>query len=242
MEILSYSIRIAEFLQRLNVISVAVIIILFLMSVLTWYLILTKLLQLGLAHWRSNQFLKLLGQAESLEVIITHLSRKSLTGPCSHLAVQGLNAAKHYTTFAPQRAGTICTQSEFITRHLRRAIDEETRQLESGLTILASIGSTAPFIGLLGTVLGIYDALLTISARSSAALDTVAAPIGEALIMTAVGLAVAIPAVLGYNLLVRGNRRLLGKLDSFAHDLHTYLNTGAHLQSSHCSCDAQEKR
>ena len=91
------------------------------------------------------------------------------------------------------------------------------------------MGSIAPFVGLFGTVLGIYDALVSISARGSAALNTVAAPVGEALIMTAFGLAVAIPAVLGYNALVRSNRTILNKLEGFAHDLHTYLNTGARM-------------
>ena len=104
--------------------------------------------------------------------------------------------------------------------------------MESGLTILASIGSTAPFVGLLGTVWGIYHALLAISASGSGTLDKVAGPVGEALIMTAIGLAVAIPAVLGYNFIVRGNRRTQARLDGFAHDLYTFLVTGAKVGSA----------
>ena len=106
---------------------------------------------------------------------------------------------------------------------------EESTRLESGLSILATISSTAPFIGLLGTVLGIYDALITISTKGTASLETVAAPVGEALIMTAGGLAVAIPAVLGYNALIRGQKAFFNKLNSFSHDLHTCLNTGARM-------------
>jgi biopolymer transport protein ExbB len=92
---------------------------------------------------------------------------------------------------------------------------------------LASVGSTAPFVGLFGTVWGIYHALMGIGVSGQATLDQVAGPIGESLIMTALGLAVAIPAVLGYNALVRGNKSILTKLNRFAHDLHSYFVTGA---------------
>ena len=97
--------------------------------------------------------------------------------------------------------------------------------------MLASVGSTAPFVGLFGTVWGIYHALMGIGAAGQATIDKVAGPIGEALIMTALGLAVAIPAVLGYNALVRGNKAILTKLNRFAHDLHAYLVTGARVRS-----------
>jgi len=102
-------------------------------------------------------------------------------------------------------------------------------QLETGLTLLASVGSIAPFVGLFGTVWGIYHALGDIAVGGQATVDKVAGPVGEALIMTAFGLAVAIPAVLAYNTLVRDNRLLMGELETFAHDLHTYLTTGVPL-------------
>jgi biopolymer transport protein ExbB len=121
--------------------------------------------------------------------------------------------------------------SEWLTRSLRNSIDESTARLQSGLAVLASVGSTAPFVGLFGTVWGIYHALLAISVAGQATIDKVAGPIGEALIMTALGLAVAIPAVLGYNALVRGNKGVLGKLNRFAHDLHAYFLTGARVTS-----------
>jgi biopolymer transport protein ExbB len=118
-------------------------------------------------------------------------------------------------------------QDEFVTRAIRRAIAREAAGLEWGLTVLASVGSTAPFVGLLGTVWSIYLALTSIVAGSGkATLDAVAGPVGEALIMTACGLAVAIPAVLAYNAFVRANRLTLSELDGFAHDLHTFLATG----------------
>ena len=113
---------------------------------------------------------------------------------------------------------------------LRNSIDESTARLQSGLAVLASVGSTAPFVGLFGTVWGIYHALMAISAAGQATIDKVAGPIGEALIMTALGLAVAIPAVLGYNALVRGNKAMLNKLNRFAHDLHAYFVTGSRVR------------
>ena len=117
--------------------------------------------------------------------------------------------------------------SDWVTLELRNGVDEFTAKLQAGLAILASVGSTAPFVGLFGTVWGIYHALLSIGMSGQATIDKVAGPVGEALIMTALGLAVAIPAVLGYNALVRGNKGILGKVNRFAHDLHAYFVTGA---------------
>ena len=117
--------------------------------------------------------------------------------------------------------------SDWIERSLRNSLDDFTARAQSGLTVLASIASTAPFVGLFGTVWGIYHALLGISAAGTVGIDQVAGPIGEALIMTALGLLVAIPAVLGYNALVRGNKGIVHRLNRFANDLHAYFVTGA---------------
>ena len=116
-----------------------------------------------------------------------------------------------------------------MTRHLQNVIDEKVASLQSGMAVLASVGSTAPFVGLFGTVWGIYHALMQIGMAGQATIDKVAGPIGEALIMTALGLAVAIPAVLGYNALVRGNKYVVGRMHRFAHDLHALLVTGARI-------------
>ena len=110
-------------------------------------------------------------------------------------------------------------RAERITRALRQEILRTSTRLESGLTLLASIGSTAPFIGLLGTVWGIYHALIGIASSGQVMIDRVAGPVGEALVMTAAGLAVAIPAVLAYNAFGRFNRVVLAELDGFARDL-----------------------
>ena len=112
---------------------------------------------------------------------------------------------------------------------MRRSLAQTNSKLESGLTVLASVGSVSPFVGLFGTVWGIYHALATISASGQATLDKVAGPVGEALIMTAIGLAVAIPAVLAYNAFLKQNRTISANLDAYAQDLHTLLTTGAPL-------------
>ena len=116
--------------------------------------------------------------------------------------------------------------SDWIVSCMRRSIDDTVSQLQSGLSILASIGSTAPFVGLFGTVWGIYHALVGIGVAGQATIDKVAGPVGEALIMTALGLAVAIPATFGYNALVRGNKSTLARLNKFGFDLHALFVTG----------------
>jgi biopolymer transport protein ExbB len=150
--------------------------------------------------------------------------------PFRALAQEGREATVHH--HAQPRLHDSIDASEWITRSLRNSIDESTARLQSGLAVLASVGSTAPFIGLFGTVWGIYHALLAVSAAGAATIDQVAGPIGEALVMTALGLAVAIPAVLGYNALVRGNKAVIMKLNRFAHDLHAYFVTGARVSGS----------
>ena len=117
--------------------------------------------------------------------------------------------------------------SEWVARGLRNALDDEVARLQNGLAVLGSIGSTAPFVGLFGTVWGIYHALMAIGASGQASLDHVAGPVGESLIMTAIGLFVAIPAVLGFNYVNRGNKRVSHRLNRFVHELHVYFITGA---------------
>ena len=205
-----------------------VAIILLAMSVATWVVIVLKALTLRMhrqqalavdSFWHSQDF------AEGL-----HKLQPTENNPFHLLALQGREATTHilHLDGEPRRQlHDSLDASEWITRALRNTIDDVTARLQSGLVVLASVGSTAPFVGLFGTVWGIYHALLGIGAAGSATIDKVAGPIGEALIMTALGLVVAIPAVLGYNALVRGNKGVLHKLNRFAHDLHAYFVTGA---------------
>jgi biopolymer transport protein ExbB len=146
--------------------------------------------------------------------------------PFRYLVLEGREATAHHRKTSAHLHDTLDI-SDWVTRCMRNGISEFTARLQSGLAILASVGSTAPFIGLFGTVWGIYHALVAIGLSGQSSIDKVAGPIGEALIMTALGLAVAIPAVLGYNALVRGNKSILNSLNSFAHDMHAYVVTGA---------------
>ena len=116
---------------------------------------------------------------------------------------------------------------EYLTRTLNNAVDQESAASEHGLTLLATAGSAAPYVGLFGTVWGIYHALVQIGMSGQGTLDKVAGPVGEALIMTALGLAVAIPAVLAYNAFNRRNRLWMARLESFAHDLYVLLTVNS---------------
>jgi biopolymer transport protein ExbB len=146
--------------------------------------------------------------------------------PLLALACSGLEAAEHHYQTGPQLHDRIDV-SDWITRCLKDTMDDSVAGMQSGLAVLASIGSTAPFVGLFGTVWGIYHAMLTIGATGQTSIDAVAGPVGEALIMTAFGLFVAIPAVLGYNAITRANKAIVTKLNRFAHGLHAFFVTGA---------------
>jgi biopolymer transport protein ExbB len=146
----------------------------------------------------------------------------------AELARQGEGAMKHLASHAHEKRhlDSHLSASELVTRALRNSIARATSRLEGGLTLLASVGSTAPFIGLFGTVWGIYHALIKIGATGQSGIGEVAGPVGEALIMTATGLFVAIPAVLAYNAFNRSLALIVADLEAFAHDLHAYFTTG----------------
>ena len=121
-------------------------------------------------------------------------------------------------------------------------LDEENHAVENGLAVLATVGDPGAFVGLFGTVWGVYHALVAIGMSGAGTLDKVAGPVGEALIMTGLGLAVAIPAVMGYNWLTRSNRVILSKLDAFAYELHTFVSMGQPLSSDSASVPLQPLR
>jgi biopolymer transport protein ExbB len=226
------SLGFSHFLAQADGLAQTVLVVLLLASLVSWYLLLTKAITNWRAQRRGARFLDLFGDAPSLDAVAAHLANRAPDEPFSHLAQQGIAAARHHEHHGGTRLRDSGAAADFVTRALRRTIDDERAKLESGLTILASIGSTAPFVGLLGTVWGIYRALIAIGMSGAGTLDKVAGPVGEALVMTALGLAVAIPAVLGYNFIVRANRLTLGRLDAFAHDLYTLLETGAKIRAS----------
>ncbi|MBX3679055.1 MAG: MotA/TolQ/ExbB proton channel family protein [Rhodocyclaceae bacterium] len=212
-----------------DAISHAVAVTLLLMSVASWYLMLSKGWQF-LARSRSSEATDRFWRASSLDEGLAALSGKRGDPLAADLLHHATTAAEHLRARSGSSLGNQLQADEFITRAMRQSISRSTARLESGLTVLASIGSTAPFVGLFGTVWGIYHALARISSTGMASLDAVAGPVGEALVMTAAGLFVAIPAVLAYNALTRANRLTLASLDAFAHDVHAFLSTGARLQ------------
>jgi biopolymer transport protein ExbB len=210
-----------------DIITKGVAVLLLGMSLATWVVLIVKALDLRKisaqsrlteSFWHSADFADGLGKLGN-----------DVANPFRALAIEGREATAHH--HAQPQLHDLLGVSDWLTRSLRNSIDESTSSLQSGLAVLASVGSTAPFVGLFGTVWGIYHALMSISAAGQATIDKVAGPIGEALIMTALGLAVAIPAVLGYNALVRGNKSVLNKLNRFAHDLHAYFLTGSRVSN-----------
>ncbi len=207
----------------------AVAVLLIGMSLVSWIVILTKTLDV-LKYKKIARSAEDFWHSEDFAAGLARLGNDP-SNPFRQLAIEGREATAHHRNTKAHLHDTLDV-SDWVTRSLRNTIDEFTSRLQSGLAILASVGSTAPFIGLFGTVWGIYHALLSIGTAGQATIDKVAGPIGEALIMTALGLAVAIPAVLGYNALVRGNKGVLHKLNRFAHDLHAYFVTGARVGTS----------
>jgi biopolymer transport protein ExbB len=184
----------------------------------------------GLANWlearRAKAFLDKFWQHDSLNGLSNSLQQGKPDNAFASLAAEGVTALRSASGHGIQKLAAAGGMSEFMTRALRNGIDQETARTEHGLTILASAGSASPYIGLFGTVWAIYHALVQIGLSGQGTLDKVAGPVGEALIMTAIGLAVAIPAVFAYNAFNRRNRMWLVKLDAFAHDLFVLLTIG----------------
>jgi biopolymer transport protein ExbB len=193
--------------------------LLFAMSLASWFLIFLKAWS-GLRARRALRSLEVFWSAPSIDQAVAALAKldsEALLAPLARAALEAVRSG------SASGEGAWSTPAERLTRALRSAIQAATERLESGLTLLASVGATAPFVGLLGTVWGIYHALLNIASSGSLSIEKVAGPVGEALIMTAFGLGVAIPAVLAYNSFARANRLVLTRIDGFAHDLHALL-------------------
>ena len=226
------SLGFAHFLSQSDAVGRIVLFLLLALSVASWYLILTKGLANLLAGRRASAFLRQFWGAASLDEVKDMLGRQNADNAFADLARQALEASDEGRAQGLQRLAAAGGQGEFLTRVLRNGIDQEAARVEHGLTLMASAGSAAPYVGLFGTVWGIYHALVQIGMSGQGTLDKVAGPVGEALIMTALGLAVALPAVLAYNAFNRRNRIWLAKLDAYAHDLYALMTVGAKSNSS----------
>ena len=218
-----------------DIVTKSVATLLLIMSLASWMVIIIKTLDL-IKYKRIAKNAEDFWHSEDFQAGLRRLGADP-SNPFRQLALEGREATLHHRNTKAHLHDALDV-SDWVTRTLRNCMDEFTAKLQSGLAILASVGSTAPFVGLFGTVWGIYHALLAIGAAGQATIDKVAGPIGESLIMTALGLAVAIPAVLGYNALVRGNKGVLQKLSRFAHDLHAYFVTGARVKTGDSAAGA----
>jgi biopolymer transport protein ExbB len=219
---------IAHFLAQSDAFGKTIIIILLAMSAASWYVILLKILQNIVEARVTRRSLAQLQSIPSLAELLAHLQTGAASDAAARIAADGMEAAEHCrrhgaALLADTGAG------ELVTRALRARVLRETGRREWGLSLLAATASCAPFIGLLGTVWGIYQALVQIGMSGQGTLDKVAGPVGEALVMTAAGLFVAIPAVLAYNFFVRANRNFAADLGAYSQQLFTMIATGARL-------------
>ncbi|MES2073738.1 MAG: MotA/TolQ/ExbB proton channel family protein [Pseudomonadota bacterium] len=196
------------------------LIILAIMSMGSWYILITKFIDSlkmsGQAKDAKSKFWK----AASVQAGVTSLKEGS---PFRFIAESATKASEHHE-------GALLEQidlNSWVTMSIQRSVDKVQSRLQDGLAFLATVGSTAPFVGLFGTVWGIYNALTAIGVAGQASIDKVAGPVGEALIMTAIGLGVAVPAVLGYNFLVRRNKGAMEDVRAFSSDLHSVVLSGA---------------
>ncbi len=205
-----------------DIIARAVLIILAIMSLGTWYIMITKYIEQA----------RLLGAARSAgkgfwnkPTVQDGAAALKPSSPFRYIADSGITATQHHD-------GALTDSIDlgtWVTMSIQRAVETIQSRLQGGLAFLATVGSTAPFVGLFGTVWGIYHALTAIGIAGQASIDKVAGPVGEALIMTAIGLATAVPAVLGYNWLVRRNKASMERVRYFASDLHSVLVGGTRI-------------
>jgi biopolymer transport protein ExbB len=236
---MSESMGIAQFLAQTDGIGKCVLLALLALSLASWYVVAIKAWQLRTGARRSRDFLNDFRQAATPLAVERLLANAAAAEPFARLAAQGLETCRHLRQRNEQRLLDTAAHEELVAAALRCTMQEEATVAEQGLSLLASVGSTSPFIGLFGTVWGIYHALEAIGQSGQASLDKVAGPVGEALIMTACGLAVAIPAVLAYNAFIRALRVEQSRWDSFAHDLLLLFASGAQAWRSDAAGSAQ---
>lgn len=207
-----------------DIVAKSTLVILVILSAASWYVIVTKLWEQSRLGAHARQARSQFWNAGDVEQGTRLLNPKSAF---HYIAQTGLEARKTHTGLREH-----IDLNTWIGQSIQRAIDNVQSRLQGGLALLATVGSTSPFIGLFGTVWGIYHALTAIGIAGQASIEKVAGPVGEALIMTAIGLAVAVPAVLGYNWLVRRNKAALDEVRAFGIDLHAVLLGGTGQQGN----------
>jgi len=214
-------------ITQLDAVGWIVFVTLMVMSLMSWYWIIINFVKNIRLRGRGDNVVGTFWETPNAQDAIRFMEEQPKSEPFSKIALDAAQAAAHHQRHDGSRLAESLNRSEFVDRALRQAVTRESSGLENGLTVLATVGSTAPFVGLLGTVWGIYRALIKIGASGDASISAVAGPVGEALIMTAIGLFVAIPAVLAYNFFSKTNAAVIAKFDTFAHDLHDFFATGS---------------
>ena len=217
----------SDLIQHFDYLNWVVFAVLVIMTLGSWFFIFVNAWRTVQIKGRADRVRHVFWDTPSAQEAVRTMEEQPAWEPFSKIALDCASAAAHHQRHEGSRLVEALNRSEFIDRALRQAVARESMRLEGGLTLLATVGSSAPFVGLLGTVWGIYHALIRIGATGQASIDAVAGPVGEALIMTAIGLGVAIPAVLAYNFFVRSNRKINARFDEFAHDLHDFFATGS---------------
>ncbi|MEY2622137.1 MAG: hypothetical protein RIT26_1957 [Pseudomonadota bacterium] len=206
-----------------DAVTLGVAVLLLAMSVLTWVVLILKVQE----GWHDRQMAQRASTWRQMgrEERAAWRQQASADDPYARLHDSGLQALRELERLRRQPHPKVMADSDWVTRHLQNTLEQAGLQVQRHLTLLASVGATAPFVGLLGTVWGIYHALAEIGQSGLASIDQVAGPVGEALIMTAFGLAVAIPAVLAYNGLVRMGKNRLARWREFAGWVHAHAMT-----------------
>lgn len=222
----------SHLIHSTDAIGMTVLLVMGVMSAVTWFYVFYNLFRLLVVRRRGPAVVQEFWEARSPAAATDLLRAQPYYEPFSKIAIDAVEAAAHHADAQGSRTTEVMTRHEFIERSLGGALKREQVAFDSGLTFLATVGSTAPFVGLFGTVWGIYHALIGISLAKKATLSVVAAPVGEALIMTCIGLGVAIPAVLAYNYFVRSNKVLNSEFANFANDLLDFFATGERVRRS----------
>ncbi len=207
-------------------VGLTVLFVLSVMSVGTWYYIFFNLFRAFVVNARTKIVMNNFWDAATPAQASAAMEAEPNYEPFSKIALAAADAAHHHADAQGGRMAEALSRQEFIDRAIKQSATRETAKFDSGLTLLATVGSTAPFVGLFGTVWGIYHALVGIGQQKRVSMDVVAGPVGEALIMTCIGLGVAIPSVLAYNYFVRGNNRMKDKVETFSKDLFDFFATG----------------
>ena len=208
-------------------VSWIVFLVLVIMSAASWYWTIINIFRSSRLKSASERVPNKFWDAANAQDAIRAMEEEPASEPFSKIALDAAQAAAHHSR--AENTDSL-SRSEFVDRALRQAVVRETDGIQGGMILLATVGATAPFVGLLGTVWGIYGALIKIGATGSASIDAVAGPVGEALIMTAIGLFVAIPAVFAFKFFSKMNNGVVSKFDSFAHDLHDFFATGSRVR------------